>query len=324
MAIPLIIDEAEAGTIESKRRMAQIMELARQSSSNTASRALRGTADGNAISFLLNSLFIMGSIQPSLNNAADNSRFTVIEFTRGEPGKFREISKQFDSISHLKNKLLAFTIQNAQLIRDNQIIIKQELLAYNSKIDARQADQLSWQISGYWALKFQSEIDTFKLSYIFTCLQIDNSEYIEANKTDDEGDCLGAMLNIITPERNSLYRCIKLELNEELRPFGIRIIKKYSDNEFEVFFSAKNYHLRKSLENTEFHDYAKMLRRLPEIKQEHKTVRIAGVSTKGLVIKLNLFDETDNKLNKNSLDKSNKNGQQINKTNLVDGHEVPF
>lgn len=302
-AVSLILDEAEAGTIESRRRMGQVMELARQSSSNTGSRVLRGTATGESVSYLLNSLFIMGSIQPSLNNQADVSRFTVIELLKGDPVKFKEMSKISAQFLELKNKLLAFTITYAKLIRDNQKIVRDELIQFNNKIDSRQADQLSWQIAAFWTLKHQKPVDTFQLDMLFVVLNINDSDYLEANQADDEGDCLGAILGVESSERNSIYNCILNQKNIELEKFGIRVTKKINDHQFEVFFHAKNHNLKKALEHTEFHDYAKILRRLNQCVSENKTSRVGGTLRKGLVLAFD-FKESDAM---NSLDSTPKN-----------------
>lgn len=290
-SLSVILDEAEASSLEAKRRMSQVMELARQSSSNTGSSALRGTATGGAISYSLNSLFIMGSIQPNLNNAADQSRFTVMEIVKGEFRVFSQMQILASSFSKLKNKLLAFTIRNASLICENQEIIRKELLNFNSCIDTRQADQLSWLISAYWTLKNQSKVDIYKLDELFLILNINNSDYIESNQADDESDCLKTILGVQTAERNSIYDCILQDKNNELRTYGIRILEKIDSNRFHVFFSSKNHALKQALNNSEYHDYAKILRRLDTVVTPNKTVRLAGSTAKGVVILLDLNED---------------------------------
>lgn len=290
-SISVILDEAEASSPESKRRMSQVMELARQSSSNTGSTVLRGTATGEAISFSLNSLFIMGSIQPNLNNAADASRFTVIDLTVGNAKDFTLMQKIAEKFPVLKKKLLAFSIKNAELITSNQKIIKQELLSFNKKIDARQSDQLSWLIAAYWTLKHQKEVDVILLDQLFIILNINNSEYIESNQADDENDCLSVILNTESSERNSIYSCIMSDKQNELRSFGIRVLEKLPGNKFNVFFSSKNHKLKQALFSSEYHDYAKIMRRLPQVIMPNKTARLGGVPTKGLVILLELTED---------------------------------
>ncbi len=292
-AVSCIIDEAEASTVESKRRMAQVMELARQSSSNTGSKTLRGTATGESVSYMLNSLFIMGSIQTSLNNAADNSRFTVIELLKGDPTKFSIMQKIAQDFPALKKKLLAFAITHARLIQESQTICKQALIDFNSAIDARLADQLSWSIAAFYVLKYKKVPTEFRLDALFVALNINDSDYIAENQSDDEGDCLGAILDILTHERNSIYHCISKTKPEELAPLGIRVIKKHDDDNYDVFFAAKSPGLRKALQDTEFHDYAKMLRRLPQCTVANRTHRVNGNVKKGLVLSINISNKLD-------------------------------
>lgn len=287
-AVTCILDEAEAGTPEARKRMNQVMEQARQSSSNTGSKALRGTSTGESVSYQLNSLFIMGSIQTSLNNAADISRFNVIDLEKTTPENFTEMQEYAATFPHLKKKLLAFTVKHASLIQEYQVTVKRELLAYNSSIDARQADQLSWPIAGYWALTQNEAPDEYNLDLLFVTLQINNSDYIESNQSNDENECLGAILDIQTSERNSVYYALRNRLENELGSLGIRVIKYVDDSTLEVFFSSKNANLRHALRETEYHDYAKILRRLPICVTTNAPCRVNGLVKKGLVIKVTL------------------------------------
>lgn len=286
-AISVILDEAEAGTIESKKRMSQIMELARQSSSNTGSRALRGTSTGESVSFLLNSLFILGSIQTSLNNAADISRFTVIDLEKGNPEDFKSMSKTAQHFPDYKLPLLSWTAKNANLIRSNQAVIRDELISYNSSIDSRQADQLSWPIAAYYTLKNQKQVEPIYLDPIFMMLNVSDSEYITSNQSDDENDCINAILDIETSEKESVYKLI-INQSDELQKIGMRVLGKVSDTCFEVFIHSKNPKLKRALELTEFHDYAKILRRLPECIKQNTSQRVGGTMRKGLLLRIEI------------------------------------
>jgi putative DNA primase/helicase len=81
-AIPVLFDEAEGEDQRAHSRLQRILELVRQSSSETGARLIKGTATGNATSYQIRSCFAFSSINASLVQQSDRSRVTVVELTR--------------------------------------------------------------------------------------------------------------------------------------------------------------------------------------------------------------------------------------------------
>ena len=294
-AVSVMIDEAEPNSRDSRKRLDAIMAMARQSSSRSNSKIIRGSATGQSVSYLINSLFIMGSIQPSINNAADLSRFTVIDLKQGSQENFNKLLSAAHYFPELKMKLLAYSVRNISRLRDNQKIIRSELLNFSNKIDARQADQISWQFAAFYLMKYGHPVETKTLNKLFVETDVANSEYIQVNQQTDEGECLSTILSQLTAERNSIAYCIKNEKTEELSVYGIRVEEKYSVNIFDVFFSPNNRNLKKALSDTEFQDYSKVLRRLPEVSRDNVQRRINGRNIRGFIMKLDFTDSQQEK-----------------------------
>ncbi len=78
-ARPVIFDEAEAEGQREDARMANVLGLIRQASSETGGSILKGSADGAARSYRIRSCFAMSSIGVSAYQAADRNRITILE-----------------------------------------------------------------------------------------------------------------------------------------------------------------------------------------------------------------------------------------------------
>lgn len=97
-ARPIIFDEAESENQGSQRRMQTVIELARQSSSDSSAEIIKGTVGGQGMSFRMRSMFLLGSVNVSLSQAADESRFSVLslkapEKSPAEIARFEEFSR---------------------------------------------------------------------------------------------------------------------------------------------------------------------------------------------------------------------------------------
>ena len=312
-AYPIFIDEAEPNTVEDRKRNQQVMTLARQSSSRIQSKIVRGTASGDSDSYLINSIFMLSSIQSSITNAADISRFTVLELKKNSQENFKimkDISHHFEK---WQPKLLALCIKYAPRIKEIQKEIHTLMLDNYPGVDSRQADQLSHQIAGFWFLKNRDkDVCPMQIEILFKFLRIDKSDYISDNEETDEEQCLQTILSTIGPDRTSVARMlVKNPDHQDLDYFGIKMIQKHNDREYDVFFQAKNRNLIKALIHTEFQDYAKMLRRLPDVVYGNRSKRINGSKVKGLVIKLDLSSDLAI-------------AEQMDQTKLPENDEVPF
>lgn len=79
--LSVVMDEAEREDASSHSRIQSILTLARQASSDDDSRIVKGTPLGTALNFQIRSPFCLSSINSSLIQTADKSRFTNIELS---------------------------------------------------------------------------------------------------------------------------------------------------------------------------------------------------------------------------------------------------
>jgi hypothetical protein len=85
---PVIIDEAEGEGAKAKARMEGILELMRQSASNSHGSTIKGGLGNNASNFQVRSMFLLSSIGVSLDNEADASRTVILPLGRANPAKW--------------------------------------------------------------------------------------------------------------------------------------------------------------------------------------------------------------------------------------------
>lgn len=103
-ARPIVFDEAESENHGSQKRMQTVIELARQSSSDSSAEIVKGTVGGQGMAFRMRSMFMLGSVNVALSQAADESRFSVL--TLDAPDKTPEEIERFDAFSrHVGNTL---------------------------------------------------------------------------------------------------------------------------------------------------------------------------------------------------------------------------
>lgn len=78
-ARPVIFDEAEAEGQRGDARMANVLGLIRQASSESGGSIIKGSANGAAQAYRIRSCFAMSSINVSAYQAADKNRITILE-----------------------------------------------------------------------------------------------------------------------------------------------------------------------------------------------------------------------------------------------------
>lgn len=101
-ARPIVFDEAESEDHKSQSRMQMVIELARQSSSDSTAEIIKGTTSGHGMAFRMRSMFLLGSINVALSQAADESRFSVLSLaapdqTPDEVDRFQAFSRHVDN-----------------------------------------------------------------------------------------------------------------------------------------------------------------------------------------------------------------------------------
>jgi len=162
-ARPILFDEAESESKRDQQRIQGVFELARQASSESSAAIAKGTAGGRAMTFKTRSMFLMGSINVTLSQAADVSRFTVCGLSR--PPKGRAGTEQFERLQQAVKdtvtpqfceRLRARAYESIPTIRANAATFGKAVAEHLG--DQRIGDQIGTLLAGAYGLKFDGEI----------------------------------------------------------------------------------------------------------------------------------------------------------------------
>jgi len=165
-ARPVVFDESESSKNKEERRMA-VIQLMRQSSSETRGRIMKGSANHTAVSFTLRSAFLMSSIGVGLKEAADLTRTAVLTVrpqdarTAKERENAEERWREFMAACmkvprDAPERLLARQVQNLVTLRKNIEVFK-AVIAVNLG-GRRLGDQLGTLMAGCYSLVNSGEV----------------------------------------------------------------------------------------------------------------------------------------------------------------------
>lgn len=159
-ARPVIFDESEGDKNKEERRHA-IIQLMRQSSSDTRGLIIKGGANHESKSFTMRSAFLMSSIGVGLKEAADLTRTAVLTLKPNEAGSIQEMKEmelQFQQLQSsiymirrdMPQRLLARQMSNLWALKKNIETFK-EVIA-TSLANRRVGDQLGTLLAGAYSL----------------------------------------------------------------------------------------------------------------------------------------------------------------------------
>lgn len=301
---PMMIDEIEPNSIESKRKIDGIIEVIRQTSSRLESVSMRGSADGNAVSYMISSIYCLSSIQTYVPTSADQSRFHIIEMlqTKGRQTaeEWRGIRGRFDQFDQFTEKIFSRMVTLIPIIRANVGIVKQVLAANYPQLDARGRDQYGTSIAGFWALFNQGNITASGIYKIMEQIDLDKKLAGKDDLSNESENCLRAILGLV-PGRlgRSLGRVISEVFenkttnlfdtnNLTLGDYGIKILPGKDS----IFIASNNSQLKSELDNTMYHCYAEFLLR-HDMLIKTDSVRINGKCVHGMKFSIKAVCDED-------------------------------
>lgn len=186
-ARPVIFDESETHNDQDRMRLQQVLDLARQASSDAGFEILKGTSNGKEMRFRIHSSFLFSSINFGAIQSADESRIIPLALVPLPPGE--DSAAKFDSIKkfmlsfmspEFSGKLLARTLNLLPVIRAN---IKTFSRALSEKLTSRQADTIGSVIAGVYSLYSSRE-----LTYDEAKQFVENKKWIAATALRTETD----------------------------------------------------------------------------------------------------------------------------------------
>lgn len=157
-ARPVMFDEAETQSDKDRERIQQVIDLARQASSEHAGPIVKGTKEGGSRRFTIRSSFLFASINAGLTQAADESRFITLTLANGTPDQFAALKRAHLEavVPNFAGRLLARALQLAPVIRTNADRLAEAIARTGA--GRRAGDTLGTVLACQMALLSQDEI----------------------------------------------------------------------------------------------------------------------------------------------------------------------
>lgn len=278
-ALPIMFDEIETESVDAQQRVQNVLELARQASSNTGGKIVKGRASGTAMEFQIQSMFCFSSIGVNLKQQADISRTTVLSlvdpvialgFTKEEKqAHYAELSAMALIITpEYCSRLRARTVRLLSIIRKNTRIFA---TAAAEKIGSNRAgDQIGALLAGSYSLVSSNEV-----SLEAARKWIADRDWGEESQTVENIDsekCLSTILQHITKvgveDRtiSELLQSVKIDgPRSHVEALGRTGIKFVIENTVQfVYISSSFRNIKKILMNTAWpENWGRILKRLP-------------------------------------------------------------
>lgn len=308
-ARPLLFDEAEAENRQDLRRVQSVIELARQASSESSAEIAKGTVGGRGLSFRTRSMFLMGSINVPLHQAADKSRFTVLSLLNPPSGTAG--TRQFEELQNMVNEVITperCAALRARIYRMIPVIRKNAATFARAAAEVlgsqRAGDQLGALLAGAYAMQRDGEV-ALEAARAWVKAQ----SWDEQVEAEDEGDeralldeilshqvrvegnpgfnggpqylqrSIGELVAIAAGSSGALGGEIPRETAEDvLRRHGLMVVGE------ELLVSHSHAEVRKILQSTPWAGgWVRILGRLPGANQA-RSARFAGVQQRAVGI----------------------------------------
>ena len=262
----------------------------------------KGTPSGKAFHFSISSMFCFASINPPITEQSDDSRISILEYTRLNAARWsnldtlihQEITKE--KCSSLRN----LTISNIYNVMGS---IQKIHIFLNSMVEnARFADQYAALIAGFWHLDHVDIIGSPEMENLINeTFEGKNHTRITESKNSDCEQCLDDILTIGLPMGGGKIRSIYGIISEIVKTYGIgsEDLKSLLGS-YGISFSKENTHLQIHHRHTEFMrllsktqwvgGVQKVISRIPGVEVNVKT-RIAGRSCSAIRIPVELIVE---------------------------------
>lgn len=308
-ARPVIFDEVEDDKNNRERRHA-IIQLMRQSSSDTRGLILKGGANHESQSFSVRSSFLLASIGVGLTEAADMTRTAVVTLLPNEAHSLDEMKRmeaQFQKLQNLTHmiprdmpqRLMARQLANIWSLRKNIEIFK-EVIA-TSMANRRIGDQLGTLLAGAYSLSSRNIISRRACEKYLDAY--DWSDFTSVQSVREDIALLhhicGSVIRVET--RNGTQdRAIGEIMHELIRPqyepdvnpvkahatlgrYGLKI----EENNLGVWVATNVLSLNKLMSSSVYAEgWQKVLQRNPSCKKADKSMRFGGEVSRALFIPL--------------------------------------
>ena len=308
-ALPVLFDESEQNNDREASRVQNVLSLIRQASSESAATTLKGTAGGEAMQFIIRSMFCLSSIQVGMKHQADFERLAVLALRpKHEDANAADGWKRLSEMLHAvaRDETLPARLFRRSL---DLLPITQENIRVFSEAAARKfgsqrdGDQYGTLLAGCWSLSSSKVATIDQAERMIDAF--DWGEYRENAETDESTKALAALLEreISLPKggRSSVYQLAMIaaqnvyaepgemgyrEANAVLQNHGMKVVGD------DLILSNNSTALTNMMKDTPFAaDIRGQLLRVQGVRRLEKTVRFAGISTRSIAIPISIFSE---------------------------------
>lgn len=165
-ALPVLFDEAEQNDDKERARIQSILALARQASSESAAKTLKGNQTGDGAEYHIRSMFAWAAIQAGIKMQADDTRIVVLnlkslhrdpkntELGKQQAQEWEDLKKRLARVSldNLGPKLMVRTMRLMPMIHE---AIKVFVRVCTEKHGTqRLGDTYGTLLAGYWSMEY--------------------------------------------------------------------------------------------------------------------------------------------------------------------------
>ncbi len=297
-ARPVMFDEIDGSDMRAQARIQNILELARQASSDSGASLIKGTVTGDAQTFKIRSCFAFSSIGVSATSRPDETRITVLGIRAdGNQERFARLADLIaDTMTdEYIQRFTARSVRMIPIIRENARIFA--TAAAKVLGSQRAGDQVGALLAGAYSLHVDRPV-TIKEATEWIDKQ-DWSENKAQGEDTDEWKCLSYILQQIVkcpgkmgPTDRSIAELMDMASGradslESERAAAISTLGLYGmrGDPDQMVISATHNAIAKILRETEWaKTWARTLGRLPGAKRTDGTVRFGSVKSRGVEI----------------------------------------
>lgn len=296
-ALPILFDEAEPNDKKSAERMAEIIELARQSSMSGDAMIIKGSATGESVNYTPTSMWCLASIVTAIKLQADQGRISILELCRYNEQmsqhKQRSLREQHRITSDMVGRL--FTKGNCSALRSRAFsrlpIILGNIEVFRDQAaehfrDQRSGDQIGTLLAGAYSLASDGHVTAANAADYIQSQRWDEVLKEEEQEQDHEQlirHILQYIVRVTTPTDGVIERTIGqlikvgfsqyslTSMNRKLARESLSVYGIYLSDELMrtiVFFSPKHRSLERILYGTPWQsNYSRVLMRFPGAEQ---------------------------------------------------------
>jgi hypothetical protein len=305
-ALPVIFDEAESNNRASAKRIQGVLELARQASSSSDARIMKGTASQTGIQFKINCIFFLSSIQVSLMEEADQNRFTVLELQRNDGNGWVEVKKKLDMVTEeFGDRLFARMIRLFPALQKSIEVFRSVIAEVHGQ---RIGLHYGTLLAGYWHLTNESVVTAEAARAEVKSLSLGRKESVEI--AGDDSDCFDHLMNAVVPFQLPDGKTIRLQVHEavaeshkiipatpenpfqkQLQRYGVKVDEK------NIAIACKSAELVRLFNDTKWEGNGSWVRTLARLPGAMKaSARFNGLKAKAIQIPLATLKVADEKL----------------------------